>query len=312
MQIYLPIAEMPVNILVILLLGGITGVLSGMFGVGGGFLITPLLIFIGIPPAVAVSSSANQIMASSFSGFLAHWRRYNVDFKMGFYLMMGGLVGSTVGVGLFALLKSLGQIDLVISLTYVLFLGVIGSLMAIESIKSIQAKKIQVNAPAAVTKDVAVSWFQRISASLPLVTEFPRSKLKISLLLPLVIGFLVGVLVSIMGIGGGFVMIPAMIYILRMPTSVVIGTSLFQIVFITANVTLLQAINTQTVDIILAFLLLISSVMGAQVGTRMGGKMPAEHLRALLALMVLMVAMKLALDLFVEPSNLYEVIAVQS
>lgn len=305
MQIYLPIAEIPVDIFVILLLGTITGILSGMFGVGGGFLMTPLLIFIGIPPAVAVSSSANQIMAASFSGFLSHWRRANVDFKIGVLLLIGGLFGSSIGVWLFALLKSLGQIDLVISLTYVIFLGSVGSFMAIESIKALFKVKKGIT-----SKDKKPNFFHTIP--LPFIMDFPRSKLRISALLPAFIGFFAGILVSLMGIGGGFIMIPAMIYILGMPTSVVIGTSLFQIIFITANVTMLQAINTQTVDVVLAFLLLLGSVVGAQVGTRIGLKLQAEQLRILLSILVLLVTFKLGLDLFIEPDNHYEVIIVES
>lgn len=301
MYIYLPIAEMPVNIFWILSLGGITGVLSGMFGVGGGFLMTPFLIFMGVPPAVAVSSSANQIIAASFSGFLAHLRRANVDIKIGMVIIVGGLLGSSLGVSLFAWLQSLGQIDLVISLCYVVFLGSIGSLMAIESIKIILAKKYGRPLPVSDKEH----WLRSIP--LPFKVHFPRSNITVSIILPLGIGMFTGILVSLMGIGGGFVMIPAMIYMLGMPTSMVIGTSLFQIVFITANVTLLQAINTQTVDIILALLMLVSSVMGAQLGTRIGLKLPAEQLRAMLALMVLGVVIKLAWTLFATPDSLFTI-----
>lgn len=305
MYIYLPIAEMPVNIFWILSLGGITGLLSGMFGVGGGFLMTPFLIFMGVPPAVAVSSSANQIIAASFSGFLAHLRRNNVDIKIGTVIIIGGFIGSSAGVSLFVWLKELGQIDLVISLCYVIFLGSIGTLMAIESIKVILAKKY--GKPLPVVEEE--HWLR--SLPLPWKMNFPHSNVNLSVLLPLSIGVFTGILVSLMGIGGGFVMIPAMIYLLGMPTSMVIGTSLFQIVFITANVTLLQAINTQTVDIILAFLMLISSVMGAQVGTRVGLKLPAEQLRAMLALMVLGVVIKLAWSLFSTPYSVFSIEVLQ-
>jgi hypothetical protein len=305
MYIYLPIAEMPVNIFWILSLGGITGVLSGMFGVGGGFLMTPFLIFMGVPPAVAVSSSANQIIAASFSGFLAHLRRANVDIKIGCVVIVGGFVGSTLGVGLFVWLQSLGQIDLVISLCYVVFLGSIGTLMAIESIKIIFAKKYGYPLPASDKEH----WLR--SLPLPFQMHFPGSDITISVLLPLGIGMFTGILVSLMGIGGGFIMIPAMIYLLGMPTSRVIGTSLFQIVFITANVTLLQAINTQTVDIVLALLMLVSSVMGAQLGTRIGLRLPAEQLRAMLALMVLAVVVKLAWGLLATPDSLFTIEVMQ-
>lgn len=305
MYIYLPIAEMPVNIFLILLLGGVTGVLSGMFGVGGGFLMTPFLIFLGVPPTVAVSSSANQIMASAFSGFLAHLRRANVDIKIGLVIIAGGLIGSSLGVGLFKWLRQIGQIDLVISLCYVFFLGTVGTLMAIESFNVIAANKK--GRPQKHNR--LTLWVKKLR--LPFVMEFPRSEIEISILLPLAIGVFTGVLVSLMGIGGGFVMIPAMIYILGMPTSVVIGTSLFQIIFVTMNVTLLQAINTQTVDVVLAFLMLVSSVIGAQFGTRAGLKLPAEYLRMMLATMVLLVVLKLAFGLFITPDNVFTVTTVK-
>lgn len=297
MNIYLPIAEMSVNIFVILGLGGITGILSGLFGVGGGFLMTPLLIFIGVPPAVSVSTVANQIIASSASGFLAHWRRNNVDFKMGWFLLAGGMFGSTLGVALFRWLKQIGYIDLIISVVYVVFLGGIGAMMAAESFRSIL--KMQ--------KRISPDDKPPLAARLPFKVEFPKSKLTISAAMPVMIGFFVGVMVSLMGIGGGFFLIPAMIYLLGMPTSVVIGTSLFQIIFITANVTLLQAVTTQTVDILLAFLLLTGSVVGAQFGTSIGAKMPGEYLRGLLAALVLGVAIKLAFGLFTPPADVYSV-----
>ncbi|MEM7616987.1 MAG: sulfite exporter TauE/SafE family protein [Pseudomonadota bacterium] len=303
MQIYLPIAEIPVDIFTLLALGIITGILSGMFGVGGGFLMTPLLIFIGISPAVAVSSSANQIMAASFSGFLAHWRRNNVDFEIGILLLIGGIIGSSIGVWLFAILKNIGQIDLLISLTYVVFLGGVGYFMIIESTRSIFAKD-KISKKKSVEENIfyKIPYFKR---------HFVRSDIHISALLPLITGFIAGMLVSIMGIGGGFIMIPAMIYILGMPTSIVIGTSLFQIIFTTANVTLLQALSTQTVDIVLSFILLVGSVIGAQIGTKIGLKLKAEHLRVMLAIMVLIVAFKLGLGLIIEPELLYTVDRVE-
>ncbi len=305
MYIYLPIAEMPVNIFLILSLGGVTGVLSGMFGIGGGFLMTPFLIFMGIPPAVAVASSANQIIAASFSGFLAHLRRANVDLKMGSVIIIGGFVGSSLGVWLFKIMQKLGQIDLVISLCYVVFLGAIGAMMAIESINVIMKKKKGKEIQPRNKKN----WIR--SLPLPFQMEFPRSGVKISIIIPILIGMFSGTLVSLMGIGGGFIMIPAMIYLLGMPTSVVIGTSLFQIVFITINVTILHAVNTQTVDIILASLMLVSSVLGAQWGTRIGLKMPAEQLRAILALMVLVVVFKLAIGLFITPDTPFIITALE-
>jgi uncharacterized membrane protein YfcA len=300
MEIYLPIAEMSVNIIGILMLGIITGILSGMFGVGGGFLTTPFLMFIGIPPAVAVASSANQIVASSFSGFLSHWRKGNVDFRMGILLLEGGLIGSSLGIWLFAVLKKMGQIDLIISLLYVTLLGSIGTMMALESVRSLKKENAGNITPAVAAR---FAFFSR----LPLMRDFPRSKLRLSALLPLAIGLVSGLLVSLLGVGGGFLMIPAMIYFLGMPTSIVIGTSLFQIIFITINVTFLQAVTTHTVDILLAMLLLTGSVVGAQIGIRFGSRLPAEKLRAMLAILVLSIAFKLAYDLFVKPDNLYSI-----
>ncbi|NQV46614.1 MAG: sulfite exporter TauE/SafE family protein [Rhodospirillaceae bacterium] len=296
MHIYLPIAEISVNIFLILGLGGGVGFLSGVFGVGGGFLMTPLLIFIGIPPAVAVATEANQIVASSVSGVLAHWKRGNVDFKMGFALLFGGVIGSSVGVWLFALLRGLGQLDLVIKLSYVVFLGIIGFLMLIESINAMRRSRN--HAP---PKRRAHTWMH----GLPFKMRFRRSRLYISALLPISIGILVGLLAAIMGVGGGFVMVPAMIYLLGMPTAVVVGTSLFQIIFVTANVTVLQAVNTQTVDVVLALLLLSGGVVGAQVGARVGVKLKGEQLRGLLALMVLIVCAKISYDLMVTPAELF-------
>ncbi len=299
MYIYLPIAELSVNALVILLLGAGTGILAGLFGVGGGFLLTPLLIFMGISPSVAVASAANQIIAASLSGFRSHWRRGNVDVLMGGFLTSGSLLGAGLGVWLFTWLKTLGQIDLVISLCYVLFLGGIGGLMAAESVTAIRQKK-QGYKPE--TKPVS-QW----QASWPWQVEFVKSGIRMTAWLPLLIGVGVGILVSLMGIGGGFVLIPAMIYLLRMPTSVVIGTSLMQIIITTCVVTVLHAVNTQTVDIVLALLLLVGSVTGAQMGTRMGLKLAPEYLRGSLALLVLLVALKLGFGLFVTPDALYTV-----
>jgi uncharacterized membrane protein YfcA len=300
MQIYLPIAEMSVNVFLLLAMGGAVGFLSGLFGVGGGFLMTPLLIFIGVPPAVAVGTEANQIVASSVSGVLAHWRRGNVDFKMGLVLLLGGLAGSTFGVGLFSLLRELGQIDLVIRLSYVLFLGVIGMLMLYESLRSMRRRRAGQTARRKLHQH---TWVH----GLPLKMRFRRSKLYISALLPMGIGFLVGVLAAIMGVGGGFIMVPAMIYLLGMPTSVVIGTSLFQIIFVTANVTFLQAYANQTVDVVLALLLLAGAVIGAQFGAKAGAKLHGEQLRGFLAVMVLMVCAKLFFDLLVTPADLYSI-----
>ena len=300
MYIYLPIAEISMHIGIIFGLGGGVGFLSGLFGVGGGFLMTPLLIFFGIPPAVAVATEANQIVASSVSGVLAHMRRGNVDFKMGSILLAGGVVGSSFGVLLFKYLRDMGQIDLVIKLSYVVFLGIIGGLMLLESVRAI----LRSRRPGAPRRKLHQhNWLH----GLPLKMRFRRSKLYISALLPLAIGAFVGLLAAIMGVGGGFIMVPAMIYLLGMPTSVVVGTSLFQIIFVTANVTLLQSIQTQTVDFMLAGLLLFGAVIGAQFGTRASALLRGEQLRGLLALMVLGVCLKLGFDLVVQPSDLFSV-----
>lgn len=298
MNVYLPIAEMSVNLFLILGLGTMAGILAGIFGIGGGFLLTPLLIFIGVPPSISVSTVANQIIATSVSGFVAHWRRGNVDFKMGWFLFAGGVVGSSVGVAVFHWLQRMGQIDLIISLCYVTFLGIIGSIMAAESLRAISG--MNKRASAAPEKG-------NIFSRLPWQVYFPHSKVTTSAVAPLVIGAGIGVMVSLMGIGGGFFLIPALIYIFGMPTNVVIGTALFQTIFITANVTLLQALTTQTVDIVLAILLLTGSVFGAQFGSKIGAKLKPEYLRGLLACIILGVAIKLAFGLFNPPESIYSV-----
>lgn len=299
MQIYLPIAEVSVNAFLLLGLGGFVGILSGMFGVGGGFLMTPLLFFIGIPPAVAVATEANQIVASSFSGVLAHLKRKTVDFRMGTVLLIGGLAGSALGVQIFNILKSMGQVDLLVKLCYVVFLGIIGGLMFIESLRAIRRS----GKPGSVPKRKRHNWVH----NLPFKVKFRTSGLYISVFPPLIVGVFVGVLAAIMGVGGGFVMVPAMIYLLGMPTKVVVGTSLFQIIFVTAFTTLLHATTNQTVDMALAVLLLVGGVIGAQIGTRIGTYLKAEQLRILLAMMVLLVCMKLAFDLLFQPSELFSI-----
>ena len=298
MNIYLPIAEISINIFLILGLGGAVGMLSGIFGVGGGFLMTPLLIFLGVPAAVAVGTEANQIVAASVSGVLAHWRRGNVDIKMGTILLAGGLVGSTIGVAIFASLRELGQIDLAIRLSFIVFLGIIGGLMLIESGRTIWRTR----RPGGARRRLHQHYWIH---GLPFKMRFRKSKLYISALLPFSVGLFVGVLSAIMGVGGGFIMVPAMIYILGMPTSVVVGTSLFQIIFVTANVTFLQSVQTQTVDIVLAGLLLIGGVIGAQFGTRIGAHLKGEQLRGLLALIVLAVCLKLVWDVVITPEDLF-------
>ncbi|MFQ1699520.1 sulfite exporter TauE/SafE family protein [Loktanella agnita] len=297
MQIYLPIAEVSVNAFLLLGIGGLVGILSGMFGVGGGFLITPMLFFVGIPPAVAVATSTNQIVASSFSALLAHLKRRTVDMVMGTVLLIGGLIGSAMGIAVFNILRALGQVDLLVQLCYVVFLGVIGALMFVESLRAIQRAK----RPGAVPKRRKHNWVH----ALPFKLKFRVSGLYISVIPPIMVGMLVGMLAAIMGVGGGFIMVPAMIYLLGMPTKVVIGTSLFQIIFVAGFTTMLHATTNQTVDVVLAVLLLIGGVIGAQFGTRIGVKMKAEQLRILLALLVLLVCGKLGLDLLIEPAELY-------
>lgn len=302
MDIYLPIAEYSANVLALLGVGAGVGILSGVFGVGGGFLLTPLLLFMGIPAPVAVASGANQVVGASVSGVIAHWQRGNVDVKMGLILLVGGLVGSSLGVWLFGLLKALGHIDLVIAISYVVMLEFIGGLMLIEGVSTVvktrrAGGKLSSRGPGRHT------WMHR----LPFKMRFRKSMLYISALLPMGIGFVVGVLSAIMGVGGGFAMVPAMIYLLGMPTSVVIGTSLFQVVFVSANVTLLQALQVGSVDIVLTMLLLAGGVVGAQFGASMGAKLRGEETRALLGLLVLSVALGLLYNLVRTPESLFTI-----
>ena len=299
MSIYLPIAEMNVNIFLIVFIGMAVGALSGLFGVGGGFLMTPLLIFLGIPPIVAVGSEAPHVLASSVSGVIAHWRKKNVDFKMGFFLLSGGVIGSTLGVNLFKLLKTYGQIDIVIQFLFIIFLGFIGMSMAFESAKT--TIKNYRTTSAIRTKLHQHSWIH----GLPFKLRFHRSKLYISAIPPILIGFFVGILSAMMGVGGGFIMIPAMVYILGMSTNVVVGTSLFQIIFVTANSTFFQSYLNQTVDIVLSALMILGGVIGAQIGVRIGSQLKAEYLRGILAILVLLVCAKILSDLILTPSDLF-------
>ncbi|MEL6947172.1 MAG: sulfite exporter TauE/SafE family protein [Pseudomonadota bacterium] len=299
MNLYLPIAEMSVNVFVLFGMGLGVGFLSGMFGVGGGFLMTPLLIFYQIPPAVAVATEANQIVASSFSGALAHFKRGTVDIKLGIMLLIGGIAGSALGVAIFSSLREAGQLDLIISILYVVFLGTIGSLMIVESLNAMRKAR---NAPSApVIRKAQRGWI----TSLPFKVRFHKSKLYISVLPVLALGVLVGLLASIMGVGGGFIMVPAMIYLLRVPTNVVIGTSLFQIMFVTMFTTIAQSTANQTVDIVLALILMVGGVIGAQFGAQAGQKLRGEQLRALLGLIVLAVCLRLGWDLVNRPDELF-------
>ncbi len=297
MGIYLPIAEMSVSIFVLLAMGGAVGFLSGMFGVGGGFLITPLLIFYNIPPAIAVATGANQVVASSISGALFHFKRGSLDVKLGTVLLAGGIVGSSLGAYVFSLLRQIGQLDLFISLLYVALLGTVGGLMLVESVRAIR----QSAAGTTPARAGHHNWIHR----LPLKMRFRASKLFVSVIPVLGIGAIIGFLASIMGVGGGFIMVPALIYLLKVPTNVVVGTSLFQIVFVAAYTTVVHSATNQTVDIVLAFFLMVGGVIGAQYGARAGQKLKGEQLRALLALLVIAVALRLAFDLFVRPPSIY-------
>ncbi len=299
LQIYLPVAEMSVNLLVMLGLGAAVGFLSGMFGVGGGFLLTPLLMFSGIPPAIAVATGANQIVASSVSGTLVQWRRGNVDLRMGAILIAGGLVGAFAGVLLVRVLSEVGYADVFISLVYVTFLTVIGSLMLAESVRAIL--RTRKGLPAVSRRPGEHTWIH----GLPLKMRFPRSRLYISAIPPLVIGAVVGLLASILGVGGGFIVVPAMIYLLRVPTNISIGTSLFQIIFVTASVTILYATLNQSLDALLAAILIVGGVIGGQYGAAAGQRLKGEHLRLILALMVLAVGARLLIGLVLPPDDFF-------
>jgi len=301
LQVYLPIAEMSVNLLVMLGLGAAVGFLSGMFGVGGGFLLTPFLIFSGISAPIAVATGANQIVATSVSGALAQWRRNNIDFRMGTVLIAGGVAGAFIGVLLLKVLREAGQAGLIISLTYVALLGTIGTLMLAESIRAI--RRARAGRPPSGRRPGQHNWVH----GLPLKMRFPRSRLYISAIPPLVIGWVVGLLTAFLGVGGGFIMVPAMIYLLRMPTNIVMGTSTFQIIFVTAVVTILHASINNSLDVVLALMLAAGGVMGGQFGVRAGQKLRGEQLRALLALLVLGVAVRLFLDLVLKPEDLYTI-----
>ena len=301
MDVYLPIANLSVNGLVIVTLGALTGILSGMFGVGGGFLTTPLMIFYGIPPTVAAASAASQVTGASVSGVFAHSRRAGVDYLMGGVLIAGGIIGTGIGAVLFSLLQAWGQIDVVINILYVVLLGSIGALMARESWQVMQAQKAGVPVPARKRRH------HPMVASLPLRWRFYRSGLYISPLAPLLLGVLTGILTMLMGIGGGFVLVPAMLYILGMSANVVVGTSLFQILFVTMATTMMHSLTTKAVDIVLAVLLLIGSVSGAQIGAQLAQKLPAARLRFVLAALVLVIAARMVLGLVWRPDEIYSV-----
>ena len=299
MEIYLPVAQMSVHWLLLLGLGGAIGFLSGLLGVGGGFLLTPFLIFAGIPPAIAVATTSSHVTASSMSGALAQWRKGAIDLKMAAVMTLGGVLGTGVGVWLFSLLRRSGQMDVVISAAYVVLLGTIGSLMLRESLSSLRAQ----GGATAARRRVEHNWIHR----LPFKERFPASRLYISVLAPLGIGFAVGVLSAVLGVGGGFVIVPAMIYVLRMPANVVMGTSLAQIIVITATATVLQAIGNHAVDSMLALFLIVGGVLGAQFGVRASSKLRGEQLRFLLAAIVLGVGLMLLYGLVVKPADLFSI-----
>jgi uncharacterized membrane protein YfcA len=298
MYLYLPVALTSINIFIPIGLGLAVGLLSGLFGVGGGFLMTPLLIMLGIPATVAAATDSNQIVAASTSGTYAHWRVGNVDFKMGLYLLAGGFVGGLLGVEGIKILRAMGNADFVIKVTYVLMLGIVGAYMFIESLQSMRKKTSET---ATVQKESKIGAFLK---SLPLQTEFEKSGVTHSILVPIILGCLVGILAAIMGVGGGFLMVPIMFYILRMPMHVIVGTSLFQILFTCIEVTFLQSYTNHTVDFTLAVLLLVGSTIGAQVGAVFGRKLKGEQLKILLAIIVLVVTVKIVFELTLSPSLL--------
>jgi len=298
-EIYLPVAGQSINVFVLLGLGGVAGLLAGMFGVGGGFLATPLLIFVGIPPTVAVASQANQVIANSVSSLQVQWRRGNVDLRMGLVLLLGGIFGSSAGVMLFTYLKRIGQIDFVIAVLYVVMLSTIGGLMMFESLRTYLKSRRHPEAPRGKLHQ------HYMVHRLPWKMRFYKSKLYISALLPIGLGFLIGILSAILGVGGGFVLVPAMIYLLGMPTAVVIGTSNFQVLFVAANVTFLQSATNGTVDVVLALLLILGGVVGAPIGSRLAAKLPGVVLRGLMAALILAVAGELLIELLRAPASPY-------
>lgn len=301
MTIYLPIAELPLDIVLLLAIGGGVGFLSGMFGVGGGFLITPLLIFLGVSPAVAAATGASIVIAPSVSSVLAHWRRRNVDLKMGALLTVGGLVGSAASVALVGELRGLGVLDVTVSLSYVILLGIVGTLMLAEVIKALR-RRLSAAGSMPPTRHTHF-WVH----GLPGKMRFPRSRLYVSALLPIGVGIFVGMLAGVMGVGGGFFLVPVMIYLIGMPTSVVVGTSLLQVIFVAANVTFLQAWSHQTVDLVLAATVMIGGLVGAPYGAQMATRLKADQLRGLLAVLVLAVAIQLGVGLVAPPDDLYSV-----
>ena len=299
MEVYLPIAGMSINFFWLALLGGIVGFLSGLFGVGGGFIMTPLMMMAGIPPAVAAASDSNQIVAGAASGAYAHWRLRNVDIKMGLILLCGGVVGGTIGVQFVKVLRALGNIEFVMKLLYVFMLSSIGGLMFMESLTTLRGARSRQQGPPPERKQKLSIW-----SRMPLQVNFTQSNIRTSAIFPFLIAMLVGILAALLGVGGGFIMVPAMIYVIGMPTIVAVGTDLFQIVITTANVTFQQAITNHNVDLLLAMVLLVGSTIGAQFGARVGRLLRGEQIRILLAIIVLLFAVKFIFDLLLSPDNL--------
>ncbi len=302
MDIYLPIAHMSINVFLLIGLGALVGFLSGLFGVGGGFLLTPLLIFVGIPPTVAAASDSNQVVAAAASGAYAHSRMGNVDFKMGIILLLGGIAGGSIGVQVIKVLAAIGQVDFVIKLVYVVILGTIGTFMFLESANALRRRKDI--SEDTVPLEPKESHLGKLATNLPFQMTFDKSRMTISAFFPFLLGVFVGILAAVMGVGGGFIMVPAMIYILGMPTIVAIGTDLFQIVLTCINVTIQQAIYNHTVDLVLVVVLFFGSTIGAQIGAHVGKRLRGEQLRILLAIVVLLVMGKMLYDLLVTPVNL--------
>jgi uncharacterized protein len=302
MQLYLPIAELPLNLFLLLGIGGAIGFISGLFGVGGGFLLTPILIFLGVPAAVAVASSSVQIAASSVTGALSYWRRQALDIRLGAFLVAGGLVGTIGGVLFFNQMRRFGHLDLIITISYVILLMSVGSLMLVETLDSFWQKTRGQHVPPR-TLPAGVPWYQR----LPFLMEFPRSRLTISLIPVLALGGVIGFIGTVLGIGGGFLVVPALIYLFRIPTSVVVGTSLFQILVTMLAATFLHAVLSQAVDILLALTLVVGGVIGAQFGTRAGQMLKGEQFRLLLAILILMVGVRFSFDLFTAPSDPFSI-----
>ncbi len=306
-NVFLPVADMSINVFLILGIGGLVGFLSGLFGVGGGFLLTPLMMMIGIPPAVAAASDSNQIVAAAASGAMAHTRLGNVDMKMGLIILLGGIAGGTVGVQVVKVLRQLGNFEFAVKAVYVLMLGGVGGAMFLESLRTLRKRQPQDPAEVQVGQPKFSAFFNR----LPLKMHFKKSGLHTSAIFPFTIGGMVGFLAALMGVGGGFIMVPAMIYVIGMPTVVAIGTDLFQIVFTTANVTLQQAITNHTVDIMLAMILLAGSTIGAQFGAKVSKVLRGEQIRILLSIIVLIMMVKLLFDLLITPEDLVDFVAAK-